>query len=268
LALTGGLAGAGAAQAHAAAHNSSPQFDQNQALAISQAAVGRPLGNHRWLGTDGKPVSLEQFRGKPLVISLIYTSCYHVCPTMTSHLHRVAKVAWEALGEDSFSVVSIGFDTSVDTPERMRMFARERGIGEKQWRFLSADAQTIGLLTKELGFTYFSSPKGFDHITQTTVVDADGKVYRQVYGQDFEPPSLVEPLKQLVFGERAEGPGVLHKWINNVKLFCTVYDPASGRYRFDYSLFVGIVVGLACLGGVVTFVARAWLQHRDPRATT
>jgi len=40
---------------------------------------------------------------------------------------------------------------------------------------------------------------------------------------------------------------------------CTVYDPASGRYRFDYSLIIAFVLGLACLGAVAVFVVRAWI---------
>ena len=28
-----------------------------------------------------------------------------------------------------------------------------------------------------------------------------------------------------------------------MKLFCTVYDPRTGRYYFDYSLFASIIIG-------------------------
>ena len=50
----------------------------------------------------------------------------------------------------------------------------------------------------------------------------------------------------------------LASWLDNVRLFCTVYDPASGRYRFDYSIFVAAFVGLVCLGAVGTFIVRSW----------
>jgi protein SCO1/2 len=36
--------------------------------------------------------------------------------------------------------------------------------------------------------------------------------------------------------------------VNTVKLFCTIYDPTSGRYRFDYSLIVNILAGGLALG--------------------
>ena len=43
---------------------------------------------------------------------------------------------------------------------------------------------------------------------------------------------------------------------DRIKLFCTVYDPRSGRYYFDYSLFVTIVIGVLCLAGALWFLVR------------
>lgn len=250
--------GAWAANPHGGGHAPGAQLDEPTALKLSQAAIGRTLdASYRFTSSDGRTITLGELRGKPLVVSLVYTSCYHVCPIITQSVERAARVAREALGQDSFRVVTIGFDTAVDTPERMRQFARERGIDMADWYFLSTDAVTIKALTRDLGFTYFASPKGFDHLAQTTIVDAEGKVYRPIYGERFAVPSLVEPLKDLVFGRKASTKN-WDGWINGVKLFCTVYDPTSGRYKFDYSLFVGIFAGLVSLGMVAVFVVRAW----------
>ena len=49
-----------------------------------------------------------------------------------------------------------------------------------------------------------------------------------------------------VLDGRAEA-ATLAGWINGVRLLCTVYDPNSGRYTFDYSIFVGAAVGMLCL---------------------
>jgi protein SCO1/2 len=77
------------------------------------------------------------------------------------------KVAQEALGGDSFAVLTIGFDTRNDTPQRMASFARARGVSLPNWWFLSTDSATIERLTRDLGFVFFPSPKGFDHTAQT-----------------------------------------------------------------------------------------------------
>ena len=197
--------------------------------------------------SNGLPLTLEQFRGRPVVLSLVYTSCYHVCSGLTLRLRETVKVARQALGDGSFTVVTVGFDTPSDTPERMRAYARERGALQPGWHFASTDAAGIERLAGIVGFTYFASPKGFDHITQTTILDAQGRVVLQVYGEDFVPPLIVEPLKKLVWGQNLDRTS-LQGLVNTVKLFCTIYDPTSGRYRFDYSLIVNIVAGGLALG--------------------
>jgi protein SCO1/2 len=239
------------------------ELDESSALSVSQSAIGGTVGRHRFVERQGQTLELHEFRGKPLVVSLIYTSCAHTCPMLTSHLANTVKIAREALGDDSFSVLTLGFDAPVDTPARMASFARERGIDVPGWYFASADAATIDAFSHELGFVFYPSAAGFDHLAQTTVLDADGRVYAQVYGQSFDPPSLVEPLKQLVFGTHADARS-LSGWVSGVRLFCTVYDPASGRYRFDYSIFIALGAGLLSLGAVAVFIVRAWRERRVP----
>jgi len=238
-------------------------YDRDTALRISQAALGARVGNHAFLDARGNAVRLADYRGKPLIVSLVYTSCYHTCPVMTRYLKGMVEVAREAVGDDGFSVVTVGFDTPADTPERMRAFASQQGVELPGWDFLSTDAETIARLTSELGFIFFPSPKGFDHLAQTTLLDGDGRVYRQIYGDRFEAPALVEPLKELVF-ETDRLPTTLEGWVDNVRLFCTIYDPTSGRYRFDYSIFVGAIIGIVCLASIAVFVVRAWRQGGSP----
>jgi protein SCO1/2 len=237
------------------------QWDAKAALATSQAAIGSPIGDHVLRTPDGLAVNLADLRGRPLVVSMVYTSCHHICPTTTRHLAQVVDVARDALGEDSFRIVTIGFDTRHDTPDAMRDFARQQGVDEPGWEFLSADAQTIDRLSAELGFIFQPSAGGFDHLIQTTVIDAQGVIYRQIYGTSFEVPQLVEPLKELVYG-RPKGHSLLANLSNRVRLFCTVYDPSSNRYVFDYSLFIGIAIGFGCLAAVGTFLVREWRRGR------
>ena len=242
----------------AAVTGAAEEYDKDAALAISQAAIGTRLASYRLRDTDGQAFDLARLRGRPLVVSMIYTSCHHVCPMITRSLINTVDIAREALGDDSFSVVTIGFDWNVDTPDRMRQFAAQQGAaGIDEWYFLAGDAQTIGALGENLGFLFFSSAKGFDHLAQTTIVDRNGIIYRQLYGIDLYTPALVEPLKELVF-DTPRSAGLIEHWVSTFKLFCTVYDPNSDRYRFDYSIFMTIAVGLLCLGAIATFIVREW----------
>jgi protein SCO1/2 len=242
-------------------HTRGPKFDEKSALATSQAAIGRTLEDITLRDRGGRSVRLAGYRGKPLVISVIYTSCYHICPTTTRHLAKVVEEARHALGDDSFRVVTIGFDTAHDTPDAMRMFAAQQGIDIPGWEFLSTDEASMQRLATNIGFLYFPTGKGFDHLVQATLVDGGGKIVRQVYGMNFDMPLLVDPLKQLVFGEHLGESAVAGLW-SKVKLFCTTYDPASDRYRFDYSLFIGMFIGLLIITSVVVFLVREARRRR------
>jgi protein SCO1/2 len=237
-------------------------YSEDQALEISQAAIGRQLPNLSFTDGFGKPVSLAGFSGKPLLISMIFTSCHHVCPTLTRHLNVAVDAAREALGHDSFHVLTIGFDTGNDTPPRMRDFARKQNIIDPNWTFLSGSPENIAKLVENIGFIYFPTPRGFDHITQVTVVDRDGLIYEQVYGGTFELPWLVEPLKDLVLNRPQSEHNFLSGVVDRVKLFCTVYDPNTGRYRFDYSLFIQIAIGALVVLAVMSYLLLELIRAR------
>jgi protein SCO1/2 len=238
------------------------EYDRSSALDISQDAIGRQLDDYTLRDTDGQPFAISELRDKPLVVSMIYTSCHHICPTITRNLRDKIEVAQEALGADAFNVVTVGFDWRVDTPDRMREFESRLGVDDvPNWHFLATEAGVIDELSDNLGFLFYASAKGFDHLAQATVIDADGTIYRQVYGVDVETTAIVEPLKELVFNT-PRSAGFLEHWVSTFKLFCTVYDPNSDRYRFDYSIFTAIIVGILSLGLVAVFIVREWKRAR------
>jgi protein SCO1/2 len=248
------------------AQNPSPdqvrEFRYKEALANSQDAIGRQLGDHYLTDHRGHALRMAELRGKPLVLSLIYTSCSQICPMTTRHLAKVVEKARDALGEDSFNVAVLGFDVYHDSPQAMAQFAKKQGVDESGWYLLSAGPDTIQALSEELGFEFFSSPSGFDHITQATVIDAQGIVYRQVYGEVFETPLLVEPLKELVFGRPKPDQGLLAGLLDRVNLFCTSYDPFRDAYFYDYSLFVGMAIGASIIIAGIVMIVRELRRGR------
>lgn len=231
------------------------------ALRTSQAAIGRRSADHQLFDQHGRRLRLAQLQGRPLVVSFVFTNCSTVCSGLTLHLRDTVRIARQALGDRSFSVLTVGFDSAHDTPQRMQAYGRDRGIDDPDWRFASADAVTLRRFTDELGFTWAASPRGFDHITQVTIVDAQGIVAQQVYGEAFEPPELIEPLKQVLLQRNVERASV-QGLIERVRLYCSVYDPASRRYRFDYSMIAASLPALLILGMVILAIAVAGRPRR------
>jgi len=168
----------------------------------------------------------------------------------TRHLAKVVAKARETLGEDSFSVAVIGFDAQYDNPQAMQHFAGDR--------------ETIAALTKELGFEFFSSPNGFDHVVQATVVDASGKIYRQVYGEVFDTQLLIEPLMELVLDQPKPSQSFVSSLVDSVRFFCTTYDPYTDSYQFDYSLFIGMFIGLSIIIYTIVFIVREYRFGKRP----
>jgi protein SCO1/2 len=241
------------------------EFDYKTALKTSQEAIGNILGDYAVSEAYDRMHSLAEFRGKPLVISLVYTACYEICPMTTRHLAEVVNKARKALGIDSFNAAVIGFDSRMDTPEAMRLFAVKQGIDDDPaWHLLSVKPDIVPALAEDLGFNYYPSSRGFDHIIQVSVIDSDGKLYRQVYGQAFSTPLLIEPLKDLVLGEPKPNQSMTDVLVNKVRFFCTTYDPVRDGYYFDYSLFVGMLIGGLIILSGIAFIAREAFRRKLP----
>ena len=236
-------------------------FDQKLALKESQAAIGRQVGDYRFLDSDGKSVRLADLRGKPLVVSFIYTGCFQVCPTATQFLAAAVKEAERTLGPGTFRVATIGFNLPVDDPASMRAFARKFALSSPNWLFLTPEAEALAALTTDFGFRYEATPGGFDHLLQVSILDRDGRVYRQVYGDSFDTPLFVGPLLQLAQNAPAEQPSLETAW-EKFKLLCTVYDPAAGRYRVNYVVVIEILVGTSVMLGGIGFVLWEWRRRR------
>lgn len=239
-------------------------LDQVQALRASQAAIGRLVGAHRLVDREGRAFDLTTLRGKPLVVNFVYTGCYQVCPTTTKFLADAIKEARRALGDQSFRVLTIGFNLPFDHPAAMKAYARRLGIDVPGWEFASPDAAAVDDLVREFGFSYAQTPNGFDHILQVTIVDAEGRIYRQLYGDAFALPLLVGPLKELITGTPTPTAS-LGDWIERVKLLCTVYDPAAGRYRVNYAVVIEIFVGASILIAGIASLAYEWRKRRHAR---
>lgn len=245
-------------------------LNENTAFAVSQAAIGRPLGDFALLDRHGKPVELKKYLGKPLLVNFIYTACFQVCPTTTRNLQKAIAETVSVMGADRFNVVSIGFNQPFDSPQAMKDFATRYGISLPNWEFLSPAPAIVDDLTGSFGFSYVATPAGFDHLNQVTMVDAEGRIVRQVYGEKFTAKDLAEPLKQLIAGSAIPPEmSTVRELMERVRILCSVYDPVTGRYRTDYSLYFMAAGFLTFLIFLIYLVVHFWTTRRrsEPRAS-
>lgn len=240
-------------------------LDQATALRISQAAIGTTPQDYTFLDRQGQPVRLSSYRGKPLLVSFIYTGCFQVCPTNTRSLHEAVQDLQKIVGLDQFNVVSIGFNQPFDSPQALRSFAAQHSIKAANWEFLSPHSSIVEPLTRDFGFSYVSNPAGIDHILGVTVLDAQGHIYSQVYGERLSADKLGEPVRQLLLGAPLPQTLRFADVLERVRILCTVYDAETGSYRYDYGLILEIAGGATFFLAMIWFFAAEWLARRRSR---
>jgi protein SCO1/2 len=224
--------------------------------------LGRKIADHTLLDREGRPVRLSSYRGKPLLVSFIYTGCFQVCPTTTRSLQETVEGLQKTFGTNQFNVVSIGFNQPDDSPQALKAFAAQYRINQPSWEFLSPSMATVGPLARDFGFVYEATPAGFDHVLQVSLVDAQGRIVRQVYGESIRPGDIGEPLKLLLNGTPVEPSLALESLMDRVRILCTVYDPKTGQYRVDYTLPIQIAGGITFLIAMLVFFLNEWRSVR------
>ncbi|CAG0932406.1 MAG: hypothetical protein EFKGCFLK_01277 [Rhodocyclaceae bacterium] len=241
-----------------------PVLDQEKALRLSQSVINRPVGDFTLLDRNETPVRLASYRGKPLLVSFIYTGCFDVCPTTTRNLQKAVTNTVATLGAGRFNVISIGFNQPFDSPSAMKAFAAQNGISIPNWDFLSPAPAIVEELTRAFGFSYVPTPAGFDHVVQVTLVDAEGKVYRQIYGEAPSADLLVEPMKQLVTGAPVAQTDAIADILDRVRILCSVYDPRTGQYRVSYAIVFEIAGFLTFFIYIVWYLWKGTRRRKDP----
>ena len=246
----------------ASAADGASALDEQQALRASQAVLGSSVPEHTLLDTQGRPLRLSSYRGKPLLVSFIYTGCFQICPTQTRALHEAVKGLDARFGPQQYNIVSIGFNQPFDSPTAMRAFAAQHFIDRSNWAFLSPPPATVDPLTRDFGFSYAATPAGFDHLLGVTIVDAQGRIHTQVLGDRLNAAQLGEPLRELLGAAPLPQQLRLADVVERIRILCTVYDPDTGSYRYDYKLIFEIAGGLTFFISVGVYLLLDVLRRR------
>jgi len=240
-------------------------LDQKAALQASQAVIGTTPQDYTFLDREGRPVRLSQYRGKPLLVSFIYAGCFQVCPLTTRSLQSAVEAGRDVFGTDQFNIVSIGFNQPADSYQSLKAFARQYRIDVPNWEFLSPHASIVNSLTREFGFSYLATPAGFDHILQATLLDAQGRIYQQIYGDTLTADSIGEPIRQLITNTPIQRQSGIEDLVERVRILCTVYDPKTGKYEVKYGLLIEIAGGVTFALAMLWFFISEWLSQRRAR---
>lgn len=115
---------------------------------------------------NGKRVTMKEYRGKPVVVTFMYSHCKDTCPVQAQQI----KGALNDLGH-ALPALSISVDPSRDTPKSVDHFNAEQGVtGRIRW-VLGRESQLRPLWE---GFHTTSQSASSEHQARIMLVDKRG----------------------------------------------------------------------------------------------
>ena len=144
---------------------------------------------------DGASFPLAQRRGRPMLVSMFYTSCQFVCPMLVDAL-KATRGKLTAAEREHLDVLMVSFDPAKDTVAVLKHTADERGLDRRQWTLARTDAASVRKLAAVLGIQYRALAGGdFNHTTALILVDAQGRVLGRTAQLGDADPKFVKLVK-------------------------------------------------------------------------
>ncbi len=174
-------------------------------------APGQAVPNFKFVNQSGKPISIEQFRGKALLVTFIYTRCPlpDYCIRMSRNFTDVQRLlAADAHLAGQTQLLSISFDPAYDTPKVLTNYGRMYNGGSfAHWDFAAPSSADLDRVDEffDVGVTAGDN-NTLTHSLSTAVIAPNGKIFRWYPKNDWTPSAVVDDMKQaLAQGTPAQG---------------------------------------------------------------
>jgi protein SCO1 len=164
---------------------------------------GDQVPDFKLVNQSGKSVSLHQYRGETLLLTLIYTRCPFpdFCPRVS---HEFAEIDKEVLADPArfgkTHLLSISFDPAYDSPKVLREYGFScMGTKDqatfKHWEFAAVPKDELPAFANFFALTYKEEGGLITHSLSTAVISADGKIFRWYHGADWQASDLLQDLQ-------------------------------------------------------------------------
>ena len=145
---------------------------------------------------DGRDFRLADRRGKPMLVSMFYSSCQFVCPMLIDTL-RDTESKLGAGEREQLRVLMVSIDPAHDTVAVLKQKANERAIATPRWAMARTDAASVRKLAAVLGIQYRALADGeFNHTTALILLDAEGRIVGRSSQLGSADPAFVLKVRQ------------------------------------------------------------------------
>ncbi|UUY03205.1 SCO family protein [Svornostia abyssi] len=138
---------------------------------------------------DGDPVRLSEFRGRPVVVTFLYTTCEDTCPLTAQQI----RGALDDLGED-VPVLAFSVDPANDTPERAKRFLLEQQMTGRM-RFMLGSRAALQRQWDAYGIR--PQKEDLEHTSSLVILDTRGRQRIGFPVDQLTPDGLAHDLRAL-----------------------------------------------------------------------
>jgi protein SCO1/2 len=202
LALALLVVAAGAVALVAIGGSSKAKQQREQALAAHFDAAGvlepprpaPPIALHNYLG---QPVNIDDYKGKAVLVTFLYTNCPDICPLITSDL-RVAQNLMSPAVRSKLQIIAVSVDPKGDTPKAVAAFLARHGMTGRM-QYLIGSAKELSRVWSAWGVGSSrdaAQPQFINHTGIVYGVSGSGKRLT-VYTPEFKPAEIAHDVPLL-----------------------------------------------------------------------
>lgn len=171
--------------------------------------VGDEVPDYRLINQDGKTIRIQDYKGKALLLTFVYTRCQdpNQCTLMSSNFAAIdQELQKQPELYSKTHLLSISFDPAYDTPKVLRSYgAAYTGKYSDEtfahWEFASGSADEVKGIAKFFGLRYYqdttSGTEQVIHSLRTAVVGPDGKIVKVYRGNEWKPEEILSEIQKL-----------------------------------------------------------------------
>ena len=166
--------------------------------------TGEAVPDFKFLNQSGKTISVDQFRGKALLVTFIYTRCplQDYCIRMSRNFATIQKqLAADHQLYDKTHLLSVSFDPAYDTPQVLHSYgtAYAGSMAFSHWDFAAPPSAELDAVEQffDVGVSSGSN-NTLTHSLSTAVIAPDGKIFRWYPTNDWTPSAVVDDVKQVI----------------------------------------------------------------------
>ena len=155
---------------------------------------------------NGSTVHFSDFRGKAVAFTFFYSRCPlpDYCVRMSKNFSEVRQLLLAMTNAPAnWQLLSISFDPEFDSPKMLSSYADfYRGADTNRWLFAAAPANTLSRLAPQLDLMVTREDGNImSHNLRTVVLNPQGKIFRQLDGNQWTPQELASAILEAARGQ-------------------------------------------------------------------